>query len=489
LAALAIALGAVALELAVSSRYGYHRDELYFLECGRHLAWGYVDQPPLTPAVGWAATHLFGSSLTALRLFPALSMGALVTFGALIARELGGGRFAQILAALGVALAGEFLGASHLLSPTPFDQLSWVVTSYLVIRLIRTGRERLWLAVGLTVGIGLLNKWTIAFFVVALAAGLVATREQRWHFGRPWLWAGVVVGLAIWAPNLLWQADHGWPFVEMSKSLHREAIDDGNLYSFIPAQLIYVGPLLLPVWVAGLWWLARSPEGRPYRAFAWAYALLFAFFLASLGKAYYIGPMYGILLPAGAVATERYLERRRERGLLTRRRIVVAVLIGGLLPLPIALPILPAATLATVPLQAINYDLGETIGWPRLVDKVSGVYRSLPPSRRATAVILTSNYGEAGAVDRFGPALGLPPAYSGHNNYYYWGPPAEPRGTTIGVGFSRRYLERFFRRVKLAGRIHNGLGVDNDEQGAPVWLARGPKAGWATSWPRLRHYD
>jgi 4-amino-4-deoxy-L-arabinose transferase-like glycosyltransferase len=413
----------------------------------------------------------------------------MVVFGALIARELGGDRFAQILAALSVGVAGEFVGASHLLSPTPFDQLFWVIASYLVIRLIRTGNERLWLAVGVTVGIGLLNKWTIAFFVLALAIGLGATLEQRHQFRSPWLWAGALIGLAIWAPNLIWQADHSWPVVEMSKSLHREAIEDGNLYSFIPAQLIYVGLVALPIWVAGLWWLARSPEGRPYRAFAWAYGLLFAFFLASLGKPYYLGPIYGVMLPAGAVATERYLERRRQRGWLSQRRILAAVLVVGLTGLPIALPILPAATLHDVPLQDINYDLGETIGWPQLVNTVSRVYRSLPARRRATAVILTSNYGEAGAVDRFGPALGLPPAYSGHNNYWWWGPPAEPRGTTIAVGFNRRYMNRYFRRVRPASRISNFIGVDNDEQGAPVWLGRGPKAGWAASWPRLRHYN
>lgn len=482
----AAAAAVVVVELVVAGRYGFHRDELYFLACGRHLAFGYVDQPPLTPLIGRIATTLFGDSLTAVRLFPALSAGALVVLAALIARELGGNRFAQVLAAAGVGVTGEYLGAGHLLSPTPFDQLLWVALALCVIHIIRTGRERLWLLTGAIAGVGLENKWTIAFFCVALAIGFATTDLRRW-FRSPWLWGGVAIALALWAPNLAWQADHGWPVYTLDRNLHKEAIADGNLYTFIPLQILYVGPLLLPIWIAGLVWLWRSPAGRTYRAFAIAYGLLFAFFLATLGKPYYIGPMYGILIPAGAVATEGWLARRPRR--LGGRTILMAILIAGILPLPLGLPILPARTLHSVPLQDINYDLGETIGWPRMVDEIARAYRSLPPGERRGAVVMTSNYGEAGAVDRYGAADGLPPAYSGHNNYWLWGPPPIARGAAVLVGFNRPYLRTRFVGVRPAGRLHNGLGVSNDEQGERLFTARSVRGSWARQWPRLRHYQ
>jgi 4-amino-4-deoxy-L-arabinose transferase-like glycosyltransferase len=481
----AIAIGVVALELVLAGRYGYHRDELYFLQCGRRLAWGFVDQPPFTPAVGRLETTLFGDSVMAIRVFPALALGGLVVLGALIARELGGRRFAQVLGALTVALTGEYLAPAHLLSPTPFDQLAWVAVAFLVIRILRDGRERLWIAVGGVAGVGLENKWTIAFFVAALAIGFLATAERRW-FRSPWLWAGAALALALWAPNLIWQASHGWPVYRLDQNLHAEAVADGNLYTFIPAQIVYVGLLLLPVWVAGLVWLWRNPAGRPFRPFAIAYAALFVFFLATLGKPYYIGPMYGILLPAGAVATERWLARRRRR--LTERRVVAAILVAGVVAMPIGLPILPAATLHSVPLQDINYDLGETIGWPRMVAEIGHAYRSLPAAERRRAVVLGSNYGEAGAVDRYGAADGLPAAYSGQNNYWLWGPPPERRGAVVIVGFGRRYLGSRFVGIRRAGTLRNGLGVANDEQGEPVWTARSERGSWARQWPRLRHY-
>jgi 4-amino-4-deoxy-L-arabinose transferase-like glycosyltransferase len=482
----AIALGVVAIELALAGRYGYHRDELYFLACGRRLAFGYVDQPPLTPLIGRVATTLFGDTTTAIRVFPALSLGAMVVLAAMIAREFGGRRFAQVLAALAVAVTGEYLGAGHLLSPTPFDQLLWVALGWIVIRIVRTGEPRLWLAAGAIAGVGLENKWTIAFFCAALAVGFALTEQRRW-FRSPWLWAGALLAVAVWAPNLAWQADHGWPVYALDRNLHHEAIEDGNLYTFVPAQILYVGPLLLPIWIAGLVWLWRNPAGRPYRAFAIAYGLLFAFFLATLGKPYYIGPIYGILLPAGAVATEAWLARRR--GWLTQRKVLVAVLIAGVLPLPIALPILPAHTLHSVPLQDVNYDLGETIGWPRMVDEIARADRSLPPRERRTAVVLTSNYGEAGAIDRYGPAVGLPGAYSGHNNYWLWGPPPERRTAAILVGFGRPYLRTRFAGLRRTGTLRNGEGVNNDEQGLPIFTARTIRGTWAGQWRHLRHYN
>jgi Dolichyl-phosphate-mannose-protein mannosyltransferase len=477
---LAIAFAIAALELAVSWRYGYHRDELYFLEAGHHLAFGYVDQPPFAPLVGRLSTLLFGNTPTALRVFPALSLGAVTFLAGAITRELGGTRYPQVLAAVAVGLAGEFVGSSHLLSTTPFDVLAWVALSFVVIRIIRTGNERLWIAAGLIAGAGLEDKWTIAFFTAALAVGFLATAERRW-FRSPWLWAGVGIALALWLPNLLWQASHGWPVAELDRNLHSEAIDDGNLYTFIPAQLIYVGPLAAPIWIAGLVRL----WGGPYRCFTIAYGVLFVFFLVTLGKPYYIGPIYGVLLSAGAIATADWIERRQ--GWLTERRVLAAVVIAGVIALPLALPVVPARTLHSVELQSINYDLGEQIGWPHMVGQIAAAYDSLPPGERSRAVVFASNYGEAGAVDRYGGG-DLPQAYSGHNSYWLWGPPPG-RTPALLVGFRRRYLHRYFTGLRRVGTLSNGLGVSDDELGAPIWTARSVRGSWATQWPRLQHYN
>jgi hypothetical protein len=493
-----LAVLATALLMAVASRYGYHRDELYFVEASRHLAWGYVDQPPLSVALAGLSRMLFGLSLPGLRLFPAVADGGMVLVTGLIARELGGGRFAQGLAALAVA-AGPFLVAGHLAGPTIYDFLGWAVTSLLVIRILRTGRDRLWLAVGLVAGVSLLAKETILFLLVGLAIGFLVNRQAR-IFASPWLWMGLAVALVIWSPTLVWEARHGWPAIEMSRSLHREHSGLGYTLTFLPIQLLLPGWYVAPVWMAGWWALWRGGPFRPYRAFAVAYALLFVIVGVFMGdRPYYIGPLYVVLLAAGAVVTEKVVEGRRRffserppaRRVIWRSRGAAAlfVLLFAVLMLPVALPILPARTLATVPLQDVNYNLGETIGWQQLLSTVARVYRSLPAPERSSAVILASNYGEAGSVDRYGPAMGLPGAFSGHNSYWWWGLPRPAEGTTIAVGYDPPdFLRRYFRRVTLAARVENAQGVSNDEEGAPVWLCRGQKQPWPRIWPEFKHY-
>lgn len=490
---------AVALLLLTANRYGYHRDELYFVAASRHLAWGYVDQPPLSVALVWLSRALFGGSLIGLHLLPALADGAVVMVTGLIARELGGRRFAQSLAALSVAL-GPFLIAGHLAGPTIYDLLGWAVCSLLVARILRTGRDYLWVAVGAVIGLAVLNKETILLLALGLSVGLLVDRRAK-LLESPWLWTGAALALLIWAPNLVWQAQHGWPRVEMSQSLQRE--HSGLAYSieFIFLQVLLPGWWVAPLWLAGLWALLREQRFRGYRCFAFAYLFLFVLIGVVIGdRPYYIAGLYPFLITVGAVVSEdvvagtrRFFSTRapRIRVLWGSGRVVLTfVVVAALVDLPLSLPVLPARTLAVVPLQNINYNLGETIGWQRLVATVGRVYRSIPPSTRSSVAIVTGNYGEAGAIDRYGPSLGLPSAHSGHNSYWWWGPPGPTTGTTIAVGFeSSTYLELFFRRVTLAARIHNRLGVENDEEGQPVWICRDPRAPWPAMWPEIRHYD
>ncbi len=493
----AASAGTVALLLAVSTRYGYHRDELYFLACARHMAWGFVDQPPLSIAFVWLSHALFGDSLVGLRLFPALADGGTVLLAGLVARELGGDRFAQSLAALAVGVSA-FLVAGHLAGPTIYDLLGWAAVSLVVIRILRTGNERLWLAVGLVVGLGLLAKETILLLIAGLAVGFVANRQGRF-LRSPWLWAGAGLALLMWSPNLIWEAAHGWPTSEMSRNLQREHSGLGYSLTFTPIQILLPGWWTAPVWMAGLWALWRQPRFRVYRAFAIAYALLFGVLIVVLGdRPYYLAGLYVVLLAAGAVvagqvvagARRFFSERPPRRRLIwrSRRAALGFVLILGLVDLPLALPILPARILHTVPLQNINYNLGETIGWPELAATVTRVYRSLPPDERAHAVILGSNYGEAGAIDRYGPDLGLPHAFSGHNSYWWWGPPPGATRSAVAIGFQRADLTWAFGSVVLAATIRNRPGVQNDEEGASVWICTDPRAPWSILWPDFKHY-
>jgi len=496
--AVGIAAGTTVLLLVVGARYGFHRDELYFLEASKHMAWGYVDQPPLSVALIWLTRHAIGESVFAVRILPAIASGATVLFTALLTRELGGGRFPQILAALCAGFAPLTLAGGHLAGPTAYDLFAWLVVSLLVVRILRTGNERLWLAVGLVTGIALLNKETILFLVGGLFLGLVFTRRAR-VLASPWLWGGAAIALAIWSPNLVWEFANGWPTIEMSRNLHAEHSGLSYSIQYVPLQLLILGFATAPVWLAGAWALWREERFRPYRAFAVAFAILFAMVgLLMADRPYYLGGLFFVMLAAGSIVTEDVVHRRRRffsekppkrrRVWRSERAAIEFVVIAGIVGLFVSLPIVPASTLATVPLQNINYNLGEMIGWPHMVAEIGAVYRSLPAAERPHAVIFTSNYGEAGAVDLYGPAVGLARAFSGHNSFWWWGRPPGDTTTVVAVGYDASYLRRYFTTVRPAGHLENGLGVADDEEDQPLDVATGPRAPWSVLWPEFRHY-
>jgi hypothetical protein len=499
---LAVAAGSFALLMLVAGRYGYHRDELYFVAASKHMAWGYVDQPPLSVALVWLARHVFGDSLFGLRLFPALAYAAAVALTGLTAREFGGRRFTQTFAAVLLAVS-PFLVAGHLAGPTVYDLLGWSVVMLLVLRILRTGDQRLWLLVGLVVGVSLYAKHTILFLVIALLVGLIV--DRRWKvLVSPYLWAAAAIAVALWVPNLLWQADNGWPTLAMSAALREQHSGAGYTFTFLVLQFVLPGPWAAPVWLAGLWALLRGRRFRPYRAFAVAYLLLFVVIMVAMGdRPYYLAPLYVVLFGAGSVVTAGVVEgsRRffseqppvsRSQGSMWRSPVAAYswILVFALIFLPLSLPLLPSSWLATVPLQKINYNMGEEIGWQDLARTVAGIYNGLPAEERAHTVILTGNYGEAGALQRYGEALGLPAVYSGQNNFHLWGAPPEGATTVIVVGFyDRAWVTPYFEQVEQAANISNRAGVDNEEDGLPVWVARIPRRPWAEMWPALQHYD
>jgi Dolichyl-phosphate-mannose-protein mannosyltransferase len=482
-----IALVAFGAEMAVSARYGYVRDELYFLSAGRHPAFGYVDQPPLTPLLARLGAAAGGNTLAGLRVLPALGLAALIVATATMSRMLGAGRTGQLLAALGAATCGEYLGAMHELTTTAPDFVFWAVTLLLVMRLLASQDPRWWLAIGACAGAASEAKWNIAFLVAALAAGFAATAARRLLRSR-YLLAGCLIAAALAAPDLIWQAAHGSPSIDVFRALQGQAGHNRAVYW--AAQVLYTGPVLVPVWVTGAIWSVRSRAARAFRPVGIACALAVAVQFVLGGKAYYPGAAYTFLLAAGCVPAERWLAARRPLAGRVRpaAAMAAAMLAGGVIAAPVALPVLPARVLHTVPLQKINYDLGEEIAWPELVALVSREYHALPAAQQRQTAILTGNYGEAGAIDRYGPGLGLPQAYSGGNNFWLWGPPPAAGTAAIAVNIGPAFLRREFRRVRLVATFRNGLGVSDDEQGVRVFCATGLRSSWSRAWPAFRGY-
>ena len=477
---LPVAAAEFLLLVVTSNRYGYHRDELYFRVAARHPAWGYDDQPALTPLVGRFSEWMFGADPRGLRMLSAVAMALVVVLVALIARELGAGAAGQAVAALATAASAAAMAVGHLLSTTTFDVLVWVTLVYVVARILGGGDARQWLLVGLVAGIGLENKQLVLLLVVALACGCLLAR--RWDLARnPWLWGGAGLAFALWLPNLLWQARHGWPQLELADKIGQED-PVGYRVQLLPLQFLLIGPLLAPLWIGGLWWLLRRPEARPYRPLGLAYVVLLVIALVTGGKPYYTMGFLLVLLGAGGVVAESWMRDRRARKLALGAAIAVSAAVAAV----ITLPLVPVEDVHATPIPDLNEDAIETIGWPTFAATVGRVWNELPQSERSTAVVYASNYGEAGAIARYGRAHGIPRAYSGHNAFWRFGRPPDGAHPIIVVGYHHREaLRGEFRGCVLSARIDNGVALDNEEQGAPIWTCATTTEAWSRLWPRL----
>jgi 4-amino-4-deoxy-L-arabinose transferase-like glycosyltransferase len=465
--------------LTVSGAYGFHRDELYFIVAGRHPAFGYPDQPPLTPLLSAASVALFRLSPTAVRVLPALAMGLVVVLTALMARDLGGTRRAQLLAAVTVALSG-YLAAGHFDATATYELLFGAAILWLLLKLLAGGDRRLWLVVGIAAGIGLENKDTLLLLLAGLLVGLVLAR--RWDVLRsPWAWAAVGVALLIWAPNLAWQATHGLPQLTMARVIAGDAA--ANRAQLLPVLWLFAGPLLFLVTVAGWAWMLLAKAAAPWCAIALAAVVVLVLVVASGGKGYYAVGVAPPFMAAGALLLDRWLARGRRR--LRAVGFVAAATLSGALVTLLTLPILPVATFATTSLPAKIPTSAEQIGWPQLAAQVQQVVAALPAEQRAHAVILTNNYGEAAALELLGK--GLPPVYSGHNGFWYWGPPPAGRTVVVHVGdWTAADWSPYFAGCRTVAHIDNGLGIENQEQGQAISVCSGLREPWTAIWPRLR---
>jgi hypothetical protein len=458
--------------LAMAPFYGPHRDELYFSSAGDRLAWGYPDQPSLVALLARASNELAPHNLVLLRLPSLVAVCAVVVLAALFARLLGGDTRAQVLAAVTTATSAVIVAVGHRLTTQTFDIVAWTAIALLVGHALRDERPRLWLAAGVVAGIGLNAKHDVAVCLFGLLVGLGLTRGVRHHLRSPWLWLGGLVALAMWLPNLLWQAHHGWPVFTLSADIHDEYGGIGGVIAYVLLTLVMFSPLMTAVWAAGLHGLLRREHWRAVRPIGWMAVVTFLFYLVTGGKAYYLSGALVPLLAAGCViVAERF-----------RRTVVVGsvLALSAIVAWPSLVPVLPPHTYAASFYTALDEDQLETIGWPELTSTVRSVLADLPDS----AVVFTGNYGEAGALEWYGVGA---PVYSGHNGWGDWGPPPDTAGPVVVLGYDDP--SRDFTGCRRAATVPRVDGADNDEDRGPVFVCDAPREAWSKLWPTLVHLD
>jgi dolichyl-phosphate-mannose-protein mannosyltransferase len=493
-----LALAKLLIQFAGINHYGFFRDELYYMACGEHLAWGYIDQPPLIALIAWFARYAFGDSLFAVRLLPALAGAAVVFLAGWIAREFGGGRFAQFLAALAMLFAPAYLAFDSFLSMNAFEPMFWVLCAWIAIRIVKGASPKWWLAFGAIAGLGLENKHTMLVFGFALVAGLLISGEGR-LFRSKWIWIGGVIAFALFLPNLLWEAGHGWPQIAVVRAGQEFKNYPVGPLRFFLEQILFLQPVELPVWLSGLVWFFAAPEGKRFRFLGWAYFMVMIIFIGLHGKSYYPLPLYPILMAAGGVALETwFFAAQRRRWPASAYCAVIAI--AGVVSLPFGVPLLPVDAFirysqvlpysrtvkmerdATVALPQLYADM---FGWENLASAVARVYHGLPPQEQSGCAILAGNYGEAGAIDYYGPALGLPKAISGHNNYFLWGPRNYSGECVIVFGENADRYARLFGDAQLVATITDEHAMPS-EQGVHVYVCRKPSAPLAILWPNFK---
>ena len=487
------------LHFYAGHNYGYFVDELYYLACGRHLAWGYVDQPPLIALAAAITRLVLGESLRAIRFLPAVAGGAVVLLTGLIARELGGRRFAQGIAAASVLVAPGFLATDSFFSMNAFEPLFWMGCAYIVIRIVRTGNQKLWICFGLLAGVGLENKHSMLIFGCGMVVGLLATPARR-EFRSPWLWIAGLLALVIFLPNLLWNVQHHFPFLEVQANIRRAHRDVAlSPLAFIGQEILTMLPLTLPIWLAGVWYFLFSEKGRPFRALGWAWLVTMAVIMIMSPRVYYPWPAFPMLFAAGGVVWESCLAAPRLQWI--KPAWAVLLVIFGAVLAPFAIPVLPVETyirysqaIGFQPPKIETHKLGplpqiyaDQFGWEDMVAAVAKVYDGLPPDVRIKTAIFGQNYGQAGAVDLFGPKYGLPKAIGGHQTYFLWGPRGYTGESMIVMAGNQADLESKFASVEKVAHVGHPYAMPYEH--FDLFYCRGLKWPLKDVWPNLKNWD
>jgi 4-amino-4-deoxy-L-arabinose transferase-like glycosyltransferase len=488
-------LGSIALIFIVfhtltNGRYGFHRDELQVLDDARHMDWGFVPYPPVTPLIERISLFFFGTSLAGLRFFSAFTQGLVVIFSGLMARELGGKRLAQVIAALAIAVAPLVMFEGTEFQYSSFDYLWWVLIAYFVIRLLKSENPRWWLGIGAAIGVGMQTKYSMGFFVAALVASLLLSPARRF-LKSPWLWGGVALSILVFLPNLIWQVQHHFISLDFLRHIHARDVGEGRAEGFVKYQfLACTNVFTVPIWLAGLYFYFFNAEGKRYRMIGWMFAITFLIFFFAQGRFYYMAAAYPMLFAAGAMLEERWVSTLKpgwSRALLGVT--FVALALGCALSVRLVIPLYPLDSPNNFAIKN-NEDLREEVGWQELVAEIARIRDALSPAERANFAILAANYGEVGAINLYGPAHGLPQAISGVNSVWQRGYGNPPPQTLIVLGFSQRFRERNFPSCRLAGHETNPYGIKNEEtrDHPDIYVCGPPKDPWPTFWSDFQYF-
>ena len=486
-----VAAARVALHVATNSQYGFHRDELQTLDDARHLDWGFVVYPPITPLIGRLELILFGTSLVGFRVFAAVAVSIVMVLAGLIARELGGNRHVQLLAAIAAGISPISLTQGAVFQYVSFDYLWGVTGTYFLVRLLKSENPRWWVPIGGVLGLGMETRYTMGFLAVGIVSAVLFTPARRW-LRTGWLWAGVAVSVLVFLPNLIWQMQHHFISLDFLSHLHARDLRQGRYRGFFREQLfLCVNIVTVPLTILGLWFYFFRQEGRRYRLLGWTFAATFALFALAGARSYYTAPLYPMLIAGGSVLFGSWLSSLRP----ARSRVVLgaqwaAILTGGVTFALLVMPVAPIGSRIWNITSKLHDQFREEIGWPDLARAVAAVYNRLSPDERERTGILTGNYGEGGALNLYGPALGLPHAMSLTNSFWYRGYDPRLPQTVIVAGFDLEEGRKLFGRCEVAAKNTNPFGVENEESRdhPDILLCRDLRMPWPAYWERSRRF-
>jgi len=486
-----LALASVAVHTATNGKYGFHRDELQTLDDALHLDWGFVAYPPVTPLIGRLELFLFGTSLIGFRFFAAVAVSAAMVIAGLIAKELGGGRREQVLAAMATCVAPVALAQGAIFQYVSFDYLWGVVATYFLLKLCKSGDARWWIGIGFALGLGMETRYTAGFWTMGIVA-VVLSSDARKYLASKWLWLGVATAVLLFLPNVIWQAQHHFISLDFLKHLHERDVRQQRNKGFLVGQvLLCVNLVAVPLAAMGLWFLSAKEQGKRYALVTWTVLATFLLFWIAKARFYYTGPIYPVVLAAGSVAFGNWLNRAKP----ATAKIVnllqwTGIALGGAVFAIFVMPIAPVGGKAWQLTSKLHDQFREQIGWSDLAENVAGVYNSLPAEEKISTGILTGNYGEGGALNLYGPALGLPHAMAGTNSFWYRGyDPREPQ-TVILVGLEKDEAEANFVNCAVVAKNTNRYGVENEESRdhPDIYLCRGLKRRWPEFWKKFQRY-
>jgi hypothetical protein len=488
---LLLALALFLLHMFTNHQYGFHQDEMVVVDNAYNLDWGYVEYPPITPFLTRISIGIFGLSLVSARIFAALAHSIVMVLAGLMARELGGKRPAQILAAVATATAPVALIQGATVMYVTYDFLWSVLIVYFIIRLLKSEDPRWWLGIGAVIGLGMMTKYTMAMFAAGIVGGVLLTDARR-YLKSPWLWGGVGLSLLVFLPNMIWQIQHNFISLDFLQGIHERDVEIGRAEGYILEQFVFCANIAaIPLWIAGLYFYFFRQDGKRYRMLGWMFVVTFLIYLFAQGRSYYQAPAYPMLIAAGTIVWQGRIEKRpgqMAHGALwtSWTSLAVGAIFAGILTLPIA----PINSPIFNMVAEVHDTFTEQIGWHEMIKTVADVYADLPIEEKPQVGILTGENDEAAALNIYGSEYGLPKAVSGSDTFYLRGYGNPPPETVITVGLDRSYLGQFFEQCTMEGTITNSYGIDNDLANPPgIYVCRNARLPWNEIWRMIKHYS